>query len=43
MTYQCFDLKVENQIAHISMNRPEKTKQHDSQFLGRIARTSQGD
>ncbi|MFZ8957639.1 MAG: enoyl-CoA hydratase-related protein [Pseudohongiellaceae bacterium] len=24
MTYQCFDLKVENQIAHISMNRPEK-------------------
>ena len=24
MTYQCFDLKVEDKIAHISMNRPEK-------------------
>lgn len=24
MSYQCFDLSVENQIAHIKMNRPEK-------------------
>ena len=24
MTYQCFDLKVEDKKAHISMNRPEK-------------------
>ena len=24
MTYQCFDLTIENHIAHIVMNRPEK-------------------
>ncbi len=24
MTYECFDVTIENQIAHIVMNRPEK-------------------
>ena len=24
MTYECFDVTIENQIAHIVMNRPEQ-------------------
>ena len=24
MTYECFDLTIENNVAHIQLNRPEK-------------------
>jgi enoyl-CoA hydratase len=36
MTYTCFDVKIENQIAHIVMNRPEKRNNMNAAFWNEL-------